>query len=1376
MKLGSSVSQTLIFNQAQALAQSYLAQARLQKTTLDLKWALVFYDKAEVTFEYIAGARQLAPALSEVKSALSQARTPQTAEEDELRQRIAEVYFERAELLEELGNPDKAQASYKKANEWGHANAADKLRRLGQRRASEASMAHLSFERSGRQAAPQGIDEKSALVDYLFTKTLLTLKRLDISKESPSLFLVYAHDTREHSQANASTSKYFIEKLSTLKLNLYSDQTPTGQPCFSTPADDRSIENILTNQLCLLPTGLGNSKPVNKVIVCCSEVLGNYLKKWGENGQYYADYCSKLEEAYHRACEQQNDGAIRRVVEAFSQEEPYSAGFHHVLTEIAFLQIRRKKLESQHGIIPISLTQDSYQQCLKEFIETTTVRIEDIPRFEEGKEMYPNQSRHWTMFKLIERLLTRNREAKILFDKFWEGYSYFIADLKDAQSAPKALEFAERLDCIFGEIEVELHRELASTVRQAQEHLLTLHADPRAALKAQYFDALEQDEAFKETRELYVEARGKVHLSATDTFNLLPQVQDFLKDKHVILLTGNSGAGKTTFNRVLEKQLWDKKKEPDAIPLFISLASMDKPEHDLIPKALKKRGLSEFQIQTLKKEKQKFVFILDGYDEIRQTQNLYLSNSINQSGGWQGHMVISCRSEYLGQDYRSRFQPNPIRPGEAPSFQEVVIEPFSEVERNQYLEKYVQHNATDWTVQQYQDNIKELNLQDLVSKPFLLRVVLEALPYLENEVEARSAIQLRMDLYDQFVRLWFERNEQRLSTQNLTGTKREVFRELSDDGLAQHGIAFAQDLAVHLYTDNAGNPVINYSSRKDKGNWKNAFFGREEEKQLLREAWPLNRNGNQYRFIHKSLLEYFAARSLFESFDACMAPKTRSRRDSDASTYSFEDQPVPPARMQKDVSLAPKHWVCDLGVVQWLTERVEQESTFKNQLFKIIERSKTDKTVRKVAANAITILVKAGVQFNGKDFQGIQIPGADLSDGVFDHAQLQGADLRKAHLRKIWLRQANLSGAQMAGVQFGEWPYLKEGSAVNSCAYSPLDGKTKTCAVGLANGTISVYDTSNWKKIHTLGSDNGSPVQSVVYSPNRAQLASGGMDGKVQLWNTQTGKLSFTFPPHKGRIWSVAYLPGQNSQQLASGSEDGTVRLWDAQSHKLLYTFPDHKSPVLSVVYSPNGRQLASSSKDGTVRLWDVQSHKLLYTFPDHKSPVWRLAYSPDGQQLASGSDDGAVRLWNVQFVKPLYTFSDHKGRIWSMEYSPNGRLIATSSEDSTVKLWSVDSKQCRAVIQGFYGTVMSVAWTKISNSDDNYLVTGCKDRSVRLWRVIEKKDQVQVRLCWSSRHAALTVTEASIQNVQGLSRVNTLLLQQHGAVGESSLRSCEVS
>ena len=221
--------------------------------------------------------------------------------------------------------------------------------------------------------------------------------------------------------------------------------------------------------------------------------------------------------------------------------------------------------------------------------------------------------------------------------------------------------------------------------------------------------------------------------------------------------------------------------------------------------------------------------------------------------------------------------------------------------------------------------------------------------------------------------------------------------------------------------------------------------------------------------------------------------------------------------------------VNDPTIFVFLSEKIRQEPALKQTLVNWVERSKTEE-VQTVAANALTILVKSGVQFNGADLKGIRIAGADLSGGIFDHAQLQGSDLTGVKLHKVWLRQANLSRAQMAGAQFGAWPLLKEDSYVSSCAYSP-DGKAY--AVGLMNGNISIYATSSWEKIQTLGG-HSNRVNSVVYAPNGKQIASGSFDRTVRLWNVETGACHAILSGHIGRVLSVVYSP--KGDQLASGS------------------------------------------------------------------------------------------------------------------------------------------------------------------------------------------------------------------------------------------------
>ncbi|KAF9574273.1 hypothetical protein EC968_007042 [Mortierella alpina] len=818
---------------------------------------------------------------------------------------------------------------------------------------------------------------------------------------------------------------------------------------------------------------------------------------------------------------------------------------------------------------------------------------------------------------------------------------------------------------------------------------------------------------------VYIPPRAKANLKASDDvlFDLTEKVEEFLAsdEQKVLLLLGDSGSGKSTFNREIEHNLWQKyEKAKSRIPLYINLSAIERPEQDMIVKQLRKFELSDSQIRELKAQR-KFVLICDGYDESQEKHNLYMTNRLNQVGEWQVQMVISCRSEYIGLDYRDLFQPST----DTAQFREAVIAPFSRAQVDDYLVKYVITKAPLWTTKQYMEVLDQIpSLQELVKNPFLLTLSLEVLPRLVDPGNNISATRVtRVTLYDEFVVLWLEQGKKRLGNKDLNPQARADFDRLTDEGFTQNGISFLKDMANAIYKNQAGNPVVTYSRKRDQGKWKEVFFSRENENQLLLEASPLTRSGIQYRFIHKSLLEYFFSRSIFEpkegkeKSDQGAAP---ARRGSVSSCFSFEDDLMPqeeeePVSAQPSIVDHPLSWrsfITEPSVLDFLSDRVQQEPLFKSQLLRMIEQSKVDNEARKAAANAITILVRAGIRFNGVDLRGIQIPGADLSGGQFDSAQLEKADLRKVSLRNIWLRRANLKKARMAGVHFGEWPYLPEPSEVMCCSYSP-DGKT--CVFGLDNGTISVYDTTTWARIHSLqGHIRG--VTCVLFSPDGHKIVSGGRDKTVRLWSTQTGTPGPILSGHLGRITSVVYSP--DGQSIASGSYDGTVRLWDSQSGAPGLILKGHTSTVTSAVFSPNGRQIASGSDDKTLRLWDAQTGTTDFILKGHTDSVTSVSYSPSGQQIVSGSDDKSVRLWCPQTGLPCSVLLGHTGKVTSAVYSSSGHQIASGCEDKTVRLWDAKTGAPGPILKGHTDDVTSVKYSPSGHQ----IASSSRDSTVRLW------------------------------------------------------------
>jgi len=820
---------------------------------------------------------------------------------------------------------------------------------------------------------------------------------------------------------------------------------------------------------------------------------------------------------------------------------------------------------------------------------------------------------------------------------------------------------------------------------------------------------------------VYIQPQAKASIRVADDtrFPLMEKVQEFLSsEQKVFLLLGDSGAGKSTFSRELEFELWQSyKSKTGRIPLHINLPTIEKPEHDMIAKQLRRTEFTEPQIREMKNHR-KFILICDGYDESQQTHNLYMSNELNQPGGWDAQMVISCRSEYLGSDYQDRFQPGDRnKKSDSSLFQEALITPFTLDQVHSYIKQYVSLRQPLWRVSDYMEALEHIpSLKELVKNPFLMTLSLEVLPRIVDPGQHLSTARVtRVTLYDHFVEQWLERGKKRLGEKDLTPQARATFERLSSEGFTLNGIGYLKRLAVAIYKEQDGHPIVEYSQLNDEETWKVAFFN-PKHKQLLLEATPLTRNGNQHRFIHRSILEYGLARAIFDPQDKknrttsrpVSGRRTRVGSNSGHDSEDISDEESAIQEQEPDINspLAWRSFVDEHSLLQFLEERVQQEPVFKDQLFAYIEYSKKDKKWSKAAANAITILVRAGLQFIGTDLRGIRIRGADLSCGMFDSVQLQGADLRKVNLRGVWLRETDLSGSQMSGVQFGELPLLKSFGEVDACAYSP-DGTL--FAVGLKyNGFIVVYSTLNWEHIMALGG-HSHDVRSIEFSPQEDQMASGCRDMTVRLWDVETGTCLHILTEHTDEVNCVAYSP--QGDQIASASDDKTIRFWDSATGECLRILIGHSDVVLCVAYAPNGKQIASGSEDLTVRLWSVDTGECSGIFSGHSDLVWAIAYSPNGYQVASAGNDKTIRIWDVKTGITGRIMTGHSSFVNSVAYSMNGTRVVSGGQDGTVRLWDVETGTCHTWT-GHSSSVTSVVYSPKGDQ----IASGSYDGTIRLW------------------------------------------------------------
>ena len=302
---------------------------------------------------------------------------------------------------------------------------------------------------------------------------------------------------------------------------------------------------------------------------------------------------------------------------------------------------------------------------------------------------------------------------------------------------------------------------------------------------------------------VYIPPQAKSSLQSPDhtRFPLMDKVKEFLEsDRKVLLLLGDSGAGKSTFSRELEFDLWQSyESNTGRIPLHINLPTIKEPEDDMIAKKLRRDEFSEIQIREMKHHR-KFILICDGYDECQQTHNLYTGNRLDRPGEWDVQMVICCRSEHLESDYRDRFQPgNRNQRADSPLFQEAVFTPFSIDQIQDYVEQYVSIHKPQWGVKDYLNALEHIpSLKDLVKNPFLMTLSLDVLPSMEPEDHLPNSRVTRVGLYDRFVEQWLERGKKRHSEKDMAPQAKAAFEKLSTAGFTLNGVEYLKKLAVAI--------------------------------------------------------------------------------------------------------------------------------------------------------------------------------------------------------------------------------------------------------------------------------------------------------------------------------------------------------------------------------------------------------------------------------------------------------------------------------------------------------------------------------------------------------------------------------------------------
>jgi len=152
--------------------------------------------------------------------------------------------------------------------------------------------------------------------------------------------------------------------------------------------------------------------------------------------------------------------------------------------------------------------------------------------------------------------------------------------------------------------------------------------------------------------------------------------------------------------------------------------------------------------------------------------------------------------------------------------------------------------------------------------------------------------------------------------------------------------------------------------------------------------------------------------------------------------------------------------------------------------------------------------------------------------------------------------------------------------------------------------------------------------------------------------------------------------------QLASGGNDNRLLVWDKLSTTPLYKFTDHTAAVKAISWSPHQRGTLASgggTADRKIKFWNtlVGNGNMIQEI-DTGSQVCNLAWSKNSNEIVSthGYSQNQIVVWKYPSMQQVVSLTGHTYRVLYLAMSPDGSVIVTGAGDETLRFWNCFGKE----------------------------------------------------------------------------------------------------
>ncbi|KFY49251.1 hypothetical protein V496_10145 [Pseudogymnoascus sp. VKM F-4515 (FW-2607)] len=286
----------------------------------------------------------------------------------------------------------------------------------------------------------------------------------------------------------------------------------------------------------------------------------------------------------------------------------------------------------------------------------------------------------------------------------------------------------------------------------------------------------------------------------------------------------------------------------------------------------------------------------------------------------------------------------------------------------------------------------------------------------------------------------------------------------------------------------------------------------------------------------------------------------------------------------------------------------------------------------------------------------------------------------------FYLNLVDWGSSDILGVGLGSCVYMwnSETQRVNKLCELEDDTVTSVSwiqrgshiAIGTGKGFVQIWDAARTRRLRTM---TGHTARVGALAWNDHILTSGSRDRLIYHRDVrQPDQWLRKLVGHKQEVCGLRW--NCDDGQLASGGNDNKLLVWDKLSETPTWKFSEHTAAVKAIAWSPHQRGLLASgggTADRKIIFHNTLTGALINEI-DTGSQVCNLAWSKNSNEIVSthGYSQNQIVVWKYPSMTQVVSLTGHTYRVLYLAMSPDGRVIVTGAGDETLRFWNAFPKK----------------------------------------------------------------------------------------------------